>query len=64
MPEAEVEPVPEVLRLFAPNEYLAAASRRPPALPAVLTRREHHSLGIDSPLPAPDSTTHHDDEQA
>ncbi|MFP3568207.1 TagK domain-containing protein [Paraburkholderia sp. SIMBA_030] len=60
VPEAEVEPIPEILRLFAPAEYLAAASRRPPALPAALTRREHHSLGIDSPLPAPDSTTHHD----
>ena len=61
VPEAEVEPIPEILRLFAPAEYLAAASRRPPALPAALTRREHQTLGIDSPLPAPDSTTHHND---
>jgi hypothetical protein len=60
VPQAEVEPIPEILRLFAPAEYHAAALRRPPALPAALTRREHHSLGIDSPLPAPDSTTHHD----
>ncbi|MBK5169356.1 TagK domain-containing protein [Burkholderia sp. R-70211] len=61
VPEAEVEPIPEILRLFAPAEYLAAASRRPPALPAALTRREHQTPGIDSPLPAPDSTTHHKD---
>jgi hypothetical protein len=60
VPEAEVEPIPEILRLFAPAEYLAAASRRPPALPAALTRREHQTPGIDSPLRAPDSTTHHD----
>jgi hypothetical protein len=61
VPEAKVEPIPEILRLFAPAEYLAEASRRPPALPAALTRREHQTLGIDSPLPAPDSITHHND---
>jgi hypothetical protein len=53
---ASVEPVPEILRLFAPAEYLAAQSRRSPPLPAALTRREHHSLGIDSPLPAAGTT--------
>jgi hypothetical protein len=57
---AATEPVPEILRLFAPAEYLAAASRRPRALPPALARREHHSLGMDSPLPASDSTPHHD----
>ncbi|ORC51214.1 hypothetical protein B2G74_00060 [Burkholderia sp. A27] len=60
------EPVPEILRLFAPAEYHAAASRRPAALPPALARREHHSLGIDSPMspispiPAPDSNPRHD----
>lgn len=47
------EPVPEVLWLFAPPEYQAAAQRRPPALPPALTRREHHALSVDSPLAAP-----------
>jgi hypothetical protein len=60
VPEAEVESIPEILRLFAPAEYLAAVSRRPPALPAALTRREHQTPGIDSPLRAPDSTPHHE----
>lgn len=49
----DIEPVPEILRLFAPPEYHAAATRRPPGLPPVLTRREHHALSVDSPLPAP-----------
>jgi hypothetical protein len=49
----DIEPVPEILRLFAPPEYHAAATRRPPSLPPVLTRREHHALSVDSPLPAP-----------
>ena len=57
---AATEPVPEILRLFAPTEYRSTASRRPPPLPPALARREHHSLGIDSPLPAPDSTTRHE----
>ncbi|MBN3776296.1 TagK domain-containing protein [Burkholderia sp. Ac-20345] len=47
------EPVPEILRLFAPPEYQAAAARRGPALPPALTRREHHALTVDSPLSAP-----------
>jgi hypothetical protein len=55
-PEPEVEPVPEILRLFAPPEYGAAASRGMPALPPALARREHHSLSIDSPLPVPAPT--------
>ena len=50
---AAMEPVPDILRLFAPAEYAAATRRRPPALPPALARREHHSLGIDSPLFAP-----------
>jgi hypothetical protein len=57
---ADTEPVPEILRLFAPAEYHAAASRRPTALPPALARREHHALGIDSPLPAPDSNPRDD----
>ncbi|WP_175914754.1 TagK domain-containing protein [Burkholderia metallica] len=47
------EPVPEILRLFAPPEFHAAAARRGPALPPPLTRREHHALSVDSPLSAP-----------
>jgi len=49
----ESEPVPEILRLFAPPEYLASTRRQAPALPPTLARREHHSFGIDSPLPMP-----------
>ncbi|WP_218641373.1 TagK domain-containing protein [Burkholderia ubonensis] len=47
----EPEPVPEILRLFAPPGYEAAASRRLAALPPELARREHHAWSIDSPLP-------------
>lgn len=50
----ESEPVPEILRLFAPPEYLASTRRQTPALPPTLARREHHSFGIDSPLPMPE----------
>lgn len=50
----ESEPVPEILRLFAPPEYLASAFRSMATLPPALARREHHSLGIDSPLPMPE----------
>ncbi|WP_240975698.1 TagK domain-containing protein [Paraburkholderia aromaticivorans] len=57
---AAPEPVPEILGLFAPEEYLAAAARRARALPPALARREHHTLGLDSPLPAPHSMTHKD----
>jgi hypothetical protein len=52
MSDLNIEPVPEVLRPFAPSEYHAAATRRMPGLPPALTRREHHALSIDSPLPA------------
>ncbi|RQS18318.1 TagK domain-containing protein [Burkholderia sp. Bp8998] len=52
-PELEIEPVPEVLRLFAPPEFRAAEARRAPAPPPALTRREHHALSVDSPLFAP-----------
>lgn len=47
----DTEPVPEILRLFAPGEYQAAARRRPLLLPPTLARREHHMPGIDSPMP-------------
>jgi len=57
---ADVESVPEILRLFAPAEYHAAASRRPTALPPALARREHHVFGIDSPMPAADSNSGRD----
>lgn len=50
----ESEPVPEILRLFAPPEYMASAFRSMALLPPTLARREHHSLGIDSPLPMPE----------
>jgi hypothetical protein len=59
-PDWRVEPVPEILRLFAPPEYHAAAARRLSALPAALARREHHSLGIDSPMSAPGTRSHSD----
>jgi len=49
----DTESVPEVLRLFAPAEYQAAAHRRPLLLPPTLARREHHMPGIDSPIPSP-----------
>ncbi|RKT99191.1 hypothetical protein C7H84_32225 [Burkholderia sp. Nafp2/4-1b] len=48
-PMLDDEPVPEILHLFAPSDFQAAAAQHPPAL----TRREHHSLTIDSPLSAP-----------
>ena len=57
VPEPEPEPVPEILRLFASPEYRAAVSRRIPALAPTLSRREHHSLSIDSPLPVPAPTS-------
>lgn len=47
------ESVPEILRLFAPPEFHAAAARQGPALPPALTRREHHALSVDSPFSAP-----------
>jgi hypothetical protein len=48
-PAVIVEPIPEILRLFAPPEFKVQASR----LPSALARREHHASGIDSPLLAP-----------
>jgi hypothetical protein len=53
----ESEPAPEILRLFAPPEYLASAWRSIATLPPTLARREHHSPGIDSPLRMPDVTS-------
>ncbi|WP_241299310.1 TagK domain-containing protein [Burkholderia stabilis] len=52
-PALDDEPIPEILRLFAPPEFQAAAARRGSALPPALTRREHHALTVDSPLSAP-----------
>ena len=43
---AAVTTAPEILRLFAPPEFNASTSRLPPTL----VRREHHAVGIDSPL--------------
>lgn len=45
----EPEAVPEILRLFAPPEYMASARIETVVMPA-LTQREHHALAIDSPL--------------
>jgi hypothetical protein len=45
-PAAIVEPIPEILRLFAPPEFKGRTSR----LPSALVRREHHASCIDSPL--------------
>jgi|GEM_PF-3159647 len=47
-----IEPVPEVLRLFAPPEYQATHAQRLSAIPPELTRREHHDVSVDSPLRA------------
>jgi hypothetical protein len=47
------EPVPEILQLFAPYAYQAAASRRIAQIPPALARREHHSVSIDSAMPVP-----------
>jgi len=44
-----LEPMPEILHLFAPPEFKTRSSR----LPSALVRREHHAPGIDSPLFAP-----------
>lgn len=52
-PLLDDEPVPEILRVFAPSEFRATTARHPPALPPALTRREHHALTMDSPLSAP-----------
>ncbi len=47
MPDpAAVTTAPEILRLFALPEWNASMSRLPPTL----VRREHHAVGIDSPL--------------
>jgi hypothetical protein len=55
---AEISAIPEVLRLFAPVDFLAAeAHRRPPSLPA-LNRREHHTLSVDSAYVAPALIVH------
>jgi hypothetical protein len=43
----------DILHLFAPAEFHAAASRRPAALPPELARRDHHAIGIDSSLSMP-----------
>jgi hypothetical protein len=48
-PAFTLEPVPEILHLFAPPEFKAREAR----LPSALVRREHHAPGIDSPLFAP-----------
>jgi hypothetical protein len=47
-----VEPHIDVLRLFAPDAETACA-RRGSVLPPALTRRDHHTPGVDSPLDAP-----------
>jgi len=48
-PLPDADPVPEILHLFAPSDFRAAAALHLPAL----TRREHHALTMDSPLSAP-----------
>ncbi|WP_233235298.1 TagK domain-containing protein [Bordetella sp. LUAb4] len=53
LPELDIAPVPEVLRLFAPAELQAPEAIRMPSLPPPLTRREHHALSVDSPVVAP-----------
>jgi hypothetical protein len=57
---AETGPVPEILQLFAPTGYHAAASRRAAGLPPPLARREHHLLGIDSPFSMHGLSLYHD----
>ena len=43
----------DVLSLFAPAEFLAAASRHAAQRPPELTRREHHMVAMDSPVSLP-----------
>lgn len=57
---ATTEPIPEILRLFAPPEYHAAIARRPAPLPPAFTRQEHQTLAIDSPLPTAGRTASQD----
>lgn len=47
-----IKPEPEILRLFAPQEYRATLARHPAVMPPGLVRREHHEAGVDSPLVA------------
>ncbi|MFC0400787.1 TagK domain-containing protein [Paraburkholderia rhizosphaerae] len=49
---AEQDEISEILTLFAPPEYQAAAARRMGAVPPLLARRDHHALAIDSPMVA------------
>lgn len=46
---AQPDVIPEILRLFAPRDYELLAGHAN-TLPPVLTRREHHTLALDSPL--------------
>ncbi len=47
-----IDGVPEVLLLFAPPELQSQVGNRCASIPPVLAQREHHTLSIDSPLPA------------
>ena len=62
--EVSIEPVPEVLRLFAPLEYHAAEGRRPAPLPPAFNRREHHTLSVDSAFAAPDRTENQEPQES
>ncbi|MXN73658.1 TagK domain-containing protein [Burkholderia sp. 4701] len=47
----QADAVPEILGLFAPTDRIAGfAEHRSASLPA-LSRKEHHLLGLDSPMP-------------
>ncbi|MEM5343141.1 TagK domain-containing protein [Paraburkholderia azotifigens] len=47
--DEDCDRAPEILRLFAPPEYLVKGRVRT-VFPPALTRREHHTLSIDSPV--------------
>lgn len=51
---------PEILRLFAPSEFHAAATRRSAPRPPALARREHHSVSIDSAMSVPQCAPYFD----
>jgi hypothetical protein len=46
---------PEILTLFAPPEFRAAATPRSAPRPPALARREHHSMSVDSAISVPQS---------
>ncbi|WP_143295448.1 TagK domain-containing protein [Burkholderia pseudomallei] len=57
---AQMEPVEEILLLFASIEYRAVTSRKLSSFPPTLAQRDYHSLSIDTPLSIPNSVCGHE----